>query len=159
MNMQAAPDYFELADYTSVLRRRMKSIVMFAILGVVLSGAYVVLAHKTYTATVLVQVNALPNNANAVGGRTGGPVNMDNEAQAVRSLAVANLVKKQLQSPLSATDLSNNIRVTVPPNSTYLQITCAASSASGAQRCANVVGAAYLDNRRVTIMKLLGTGI
>src|SRR5262245_63422438 len=84
---------------------------------------------------------------------------MDNEAQAARSLAVASVVKRKLHSDLSETDISDNIRVTVPPNSTYLQITCAASSSSGAQRCANVVGAAYLDNRRVTIMKLLGTGI
>ena len=159
MTPQAAPDYFELSDYTTVLRRRWRRIVLVTLAGVALTGAYVFLAPKTYTATVLVQVNALPNNANAVGGRTGGPVNMDNEAQAVRSLTVANLVKKRLRSSLSATDISNNIRVSVPPNSTYLQITCAASSAIGAQKCANIVGSAYLDNRRVTIMKLLGTGI
>src|SRR5215472_18672628 len=128
MNMQAAPDYFELADYTSVLRRRMKSIVTFAILGVVLSGAYVVLAHKTYTATVLVQVNALPNNANAVGGRTGGPVNMDNEAQSVHSAAVAARLKSVLNSPQSPTDISQNLKVVVPPNSTFLQISCGAPS-------------------------------
>jgi len=159
MNMQAAPDYFELADYTSVLRRRMKSIVTFAILGVVLSGAYVVLAHKTYTATVLVQVNALPNNANAVGGRTGGPVNMDNEAQSVHSAAVAAIVKSHLHSPLSLTAISNNINVAVPPNSTFLRISCSAQSAAGAQKCANVAGGAYLYNRRVSIMKFLGSGI
>jgi Mrp family chromosome partitioning ATPase len=159
MTTQAAPDYFELSDYTTVLRRRWRRIAVVALAGVLLTAAYVFLAPKTYTATVLVQVNALPNNANAVGGRTGGPVNMDNEAQAVRSLAVANLVKKRLGSSLSATDISNNIRVSVPPNSTYLQITCAASSASGAQKCTNVAASAYLDNRRVTIMKLLGTGI
>src|SRR5690348_12000728 len=147
MNTQAAPDYFELSDYTVVLRRRWRRIVALAIVGAALATAYVFLAPKTYTTTVLVQVNALPNNANAVGGRTGGPVNMDNEAQAVRSLTVANLVKKRLRSSLSATDISNNIRVSVPPNSTYLQITCAASSAIGAQRCANIVGSAYLDNR------------
>ena len=159
MNPPAAPDYFELSDYTTVLRRRWRRIAVVTLAGVVLAAAYVFLAPKTYTATVLVQVNALPNNANAVGGRTGGPVNMDNEAQSVRSLAVAKLVKKRLQSPLSETDLSNNIHVTVPPNSTYLQITCAASAATGAQRCANVVGQSYLDNRRLTIMKLIDTGI
>ena len=126
--------------------------------GAALATAYVFLAPKTYTATVLVQVNALPNNANAVGGRTGGPVNMDNEAQSVRSLAVASLVKKRLGSSLSADDISNDIHVSVPPNSTYLQITCAASSAVAAQKCANAAGAAYLDYRRVSIMHLLGTG-
>ena len=159
MNSQAAPDYFELSDYTAVLRRRWRMIVAVTCAGVLLAAAYVILAPKTYTATVLVQVNALPNNANAVGGRTGGPVNMDNEAQSVRSLAVATLVKTSLHSTLSADDISNNIHVSVPPNSTYLQITCAASSAVGAKNCANAVGSAYLSYRRVTIMRLLGDGI
>jgi uncharacterized protein involved in exopolysaccharide biosynthesis/Mrp family chromosome partitioning ATPase len=159
MNSQAAPDYFELSDYTTVLRRRWRRIVAVTCAGAVLAAAYAFLAPKTYTATVLVQVNALPNNANAVGGRTGGPVNMDNEAQAVRSLAVANLVKVRLRSSLSAGDISRNIHVTVPPNSTYLQITCGASSAVAAQKCANAVGHEYLDYRRVTIMRLLGDGI
>jgi Mrp family chromosome partitioning ATPase/capsular polysaccharide biosynthesis protein len=159
MNVQAAPDYFELSDYTGVLRRRWRRIAAVAVAGAALAAAYVVLAPKTYTATVLVQVNALPNNANAVGGRTGGPVNMDNEAQSVRSLAVAAIVRSRLHSSLSAADISQNIKVTVPPNSTFLQITCAAPSASGAMKCADAVGKAYLYNRRVTIMNLLGTGI
>jgi Mrp family chromosome partitioning ATPase len=159
MTPHAAPDYFELSDYTTVVRRRWRRIVAVALAGVALAAAYVFLAPKTYTATVLVQVNALPNNANAVGGRTGGPVNMDNEAQSVRSLAVAGLIKKRLHSDQSVTDISGNIHVTVPPNSTFLQITCGASAAVGAQKCATATGKAYLDYRRVTIMKLLGTGI
>lgn len=159
MNPQAAPDYFELSDYTTVIRRRWRRIAAAALAGAVLAAAYAFLAPKTYTAAVLVQVNALPNNANAVGGRTGGPVNMDNEAQTVHSLAVAGLVKKRLHSDQSPTDISDNIHVTVPPNSTFLQITCGASAAVGAQKCANAAGQAYLDYRRVSIMKLLGTGI
>src|SRR6266567_5044636 len=132
MSLQAAPDYFVLSDYTSVLRRRWKSVAVVTLAGLVLGGAYVVLAPKTYTATVLVQVNALPNNANAVGGRTGGPVNMDNEGQSVQSAAVASNVKARTHNPLSVTDLVRHIHVTVPPNSTYLQITCDAPSALGA---------------------------
>ena len=72
MNLQAAPDYFELADYTSVLRRRWKSIAVLALAGIALAAAYLVVGPAIYTGTVSVQVNALPNNANAVGGRTGG---------------------------------------------------------------------------------------
>jgi capsular polysaccharide biosynthesis protein/Mrp family chromosome partitioning ATPase len=159
MNPQAAPDYFELSDYAGVLRRRWRRIAACALAGLVLAAAYVVAGPKTYTATVLVQVNALPNNANAVGGRTGGPVNMDNEAQSVRSIAVAQIVKAHLNSPQSAADLAQTIHVTVPPNSTFLQISCKASTAHAAARCANSAGRAYLYNRRVNIMNLLGAGI
>lgn len=159
MNLQAAPDYFELSDYVSVLRRRWRTIIAAAVAGLVLAGAFYYLGPRKYTATVLVQVNALPNNANAVGGRTGGPVNMDNEGQAVQSAAVASIVKSHLHSPLSVTDLIRHIHVTVPPNSTYLQITCDAPTAIGAQQCANAVGNAYLFNRRASIETLIGTGI
>jgi Mrp family chromosome partitioning ATPase len=162
MNIQAAPDapeYFELSDYTGVLRRRWRRIATVGLAGLVLAAAYVFLAPKTYAASVLVQVNALPNNANAVGGRTGGPVNMDNEAQAVHSLAVASMIKSFLHSSQSPTDISQNLKVVVPPNSTFLQISCAASSAAGAAKCADAAGRAYLDNRRLSIMSLLGTGI
>src|SRR6266567_1022062 len=159
MNPQAAPDYFELADYASVLRRRWRTVAVWAVIGLVLAGAYLVVGPKKYTATVLVQVNALPDNANAVGGRTGGPVNMDNEGQSVQSAAVASIVKARTHNPLSVTDLVRHIHVTVPPNSTYLQITCDAPSALGAQQCANATGRAYLFNRRANIDKVLGTGI
>jgi capsular polysaccharide biosynthesis protein len=159
MNQQAAPDYFELADYTGVLRRRWKSIAAVGLIGLVLAGAYVVIAPKTYTSTVLIQVSPLTDNANAVGGRTGGPVNMDNEAQVVRSAAVAALVKKNLRSPLSITAIQQSIHVSVPPNTTFLQISCAAGSAIGAQKCATVVGSQYLNYRRVSNMQLIGSGI
>jgi Mrp family chromosome partitioning ATPase/capsular polysaccharide biosynthesis protein len=159
MNPQVAPDYFELSDYTGVLRRHWRRIAACALAGLALAAAYVVVGPRTYTATVLVQVNALPNNANALGGRTGGPVNMDNEAQSVRSLAVAQIVKSRLHSQQSAADIAQNIRATVPPNSTYLQISCARPTATEAAKCANAAGRAYLYNRRVNIMNLLGTGI
>src|SRR5258708_19107904 len=162
MNHQAAPDapdYFELSDYTGVLRRRWRRIAVAGCAGLALAAAYVVLGPKTYTATALIQVNALPNNANAVGGRTGGPVNMDNEAQSVRSLAVAQIVKSHLLSPQSAADIAQNIHVTVPPNSTFLQISCGAPTAIEAAKCANAAGKAYLYNRRGNILNLLGTGI
>jgi Mrp family chromosome partitioning ATPase len=159
MNSGAAQDYFELSDYTGVVRRRWRRVAAAALAGLVLAAAYVYLAPKTYTASVLVQVNALPNNANALGGRTGGPVNMDNEAQSVRSLAVAQIVKSHLNSPQSAADIAQNIHVMVPPNSTFLQISCGAPTAIEAANCANAAGRAYLYNRRVNIVNLLGTGI
>jgi capsular polysaccharide biosynthesis protein/Mrp family chromosome partitioning ATPase len=159
MNPQAAPDYFELSDYVTVLRRRWRTIAVWAVAGLVLAGLYLVVGPKKYTATVLVQVNALPNNANAVGGRTGGPVNMDNEGQAVQSAAVVAIVQERIHSTLSVTDLVRHIHVTVPPNSTYLQITCDSPSALTAQQCANATGKAYLYNRRARIDQVLSTGI
>jgi capsular polysaccharide biosynthesis protein/cellulose biosynthesis protein BcsQ len=159
MTMQPGADYFELADYAGVLRRRWLTVLGFTLIGVALAGAYYYVAPRSYAATVLVQVNALQTTANALGGRTSGPVNMDNENQIVQSAAVAAIAKSQLKSPLSVTGLLKEIKVTVPPNTTFLQITCGASSADLAERCANAFGRAYLYNRRATALNLITSGI
>src|SRR5215469_4317648 len=159
MTVQPGSDYFELADYLGVLRRRWLMVLALSLAGVVLAGAYYYIAPRTYAATVLVQVNALQNNANAVGGRTSGPVNMDNEAQIVQSATVAAIVKSRLNSPLSVTGLLKDVKVAVPPNTTFLQITCSAATADLAERCANAFGRAYLYNRRATALGLITSGI
>src|SRR5215472_5752997 len=109
MNPEAASEYFDLSDYVGLLRRRWLTIAAVACIGLVAAAAYVVIGPKQYTGTVLVQVNALPSNANAVGGRTGGPVNMDNEAQVAQSASVAEIVKRSMHSPLSLADVERNI--------------------------------------------------
>ncbi len=141
---------YELSDYGGVLRRRWWIVLLVTCIGVLGAGAYVAFAHKTYTSTVLVQVNALPTNSstaassNATNGRTTGAVNMDNEAEDVQSASVAALANKQLHSPLSLQQLTKQIFVAVPPNTTFLQISCKASSAREAANCANDFGNAYL---------------
>ncbi|HEX9063579.1 MAG TPA: Wzz/FepE/Etk N-terminal domain-containing protein, partial [Streptosporangiaceae bacterium] len=159
MTQQAAPDYFELSDYTSALRRHWLTVAVLTLIGTALAVAYVVVAPPKYTSTVLVQVNALPNSANQLGGRTGGPVNMDNEAQLAQSASVAAMVKAELHSPLSEAAISQALKVSVPPNSTYLAITCAWHSAVGARNCANATGKAYLNARRLSILHLVGSGL
>lgn len=159
MTVRPRSDYFELADYLGVLRRRWLTVVAFTVAGIALAGAYYYVAPRTYAATVLVQVNALQNNANALGGRTSGPVNMDNEGQIAQSATVASIVKSKLHSPLSVTGLLKDVKVAVPPNTTFLQITCSAGTADLAERCANAFGRAYLYNRRATALGLIASGI
>jgi capsular polysaccharide biosynthesis protein len=159
MTVQPRSDYFELADYLGVLRRRWLTVLALAVAGTALAGAYYVVAPHVYAATVLVQVNALQNTANALGGRTSGPINMDNEAQLAQSATVAAIVKSKLNSPLSVTSLLKNVKVAVPPNTTFLQITCSADTADLAERCTNAFGRAYLYNRRATALALITSSI
>lgn len=159
MTVQPRSDYFELADYLGVLRRRWLTVLALTVAGIALAGAYYYVAPRTYAATVLVQVNALQNNANALGGRTSGPVNMDNEGQIAQSATVASIVKSKLNSPLSVTGLLKDVKVAVPPNTTFLQITCNAGTADLAERCANAFGRAYLYNRRATALGLITSSI
>ncbi len=157
MAVSPPPTSYELSEYGRVLRRRWWIVLLVTLVGVAAGGAYVSIAHKTYTGTVLVQVNAVPNGstastgtANATGGRTNSAVNMDNEAQLVQSMTVAALANKKLHSPLSLPDLVKETQVAVPANTTFLQIGCRASTAAASATCANDFGNAYLSNRYTT---------
>lgn len=151
----ARPESLEFSDYLNVLRRRWPIVLVLTVLGVAIAGAYVRTATKTYTATALVQVNPLSNNATAAVGRTSGPVNMDNEAQIVESNTVASAVARTLNSPLDPAELVKHISVAVPPNTTFLQISCDASTARGSGVCADAFADAYLSNRHSTIVNSL----
>jgi Mrp family chromosome partitioning ATPase/capsular polysaccharide biosynthesis protein len=152
-------DYFDLADYVGVLRRRWLMIASFAVIGLVLAGAYYVVAPRIFASTVLIQVNPLPTNANALGGRTGGPVNMDNEGQIATSATVGAIARNKLGSPLTTSALLKKIHVAVPPNTTFLQITCNAGNSALAARCANAFGRAYLYNRRQSALSVITSGL
>ena len=147
MTNSSGTDSFELADYLGPLRRRWWIVLAFACLGVIAAGAYYKTAPRTYTATAAVYVNATAANNNAALGRTGGPVNMDNEAQIVLSQTVASLAAKQLHSALPPQTLVKQVSVTVPPNTTVLDINCKGRPRAAAAACANDFASAYLSVR------------
>ena len=150
MNPVQRPDSFEAADYIGVLRRRWWIVLLGAIVGLLGAFAYVTVAPKAYTATA--SVNVTPTAADqtnvVAGSRTSGAtVNLDTEAQVVQSTTVATLAGKAIHSPLTAWALAKQVNVTVPPNSSILNISCTASTPTGAATCANAFAKAYLQNR------------
>ena len=146
------PDSFEVGDYVGVLRRRWPVIVALTIIGLIGAFGYTQVAHKTYDATAKVNVTptGFDNASVAQGSRTSGPVNLDTEAQVVTSNAVAAPAAKILHTSLTSFQLIQQISVTVPPNSSILQITCSASTGPGAAACANAFAHAYLQQRSAT---------
>jgi uncharacterized protein involved in exopolysaccharide biosynthesis/Mrp family chromosome partitioning ATPase len=147
MTSSTRPDAFELADYLGVLRRRWWIVLLAACLGVLVAGTYAEVAPKTYTAgaAVSVAVIATSNNQSLVG--TSGAVNMNTEAQIVQSQSVAELAGRLLHSSLDPKALASHVSVTVPANTTVLDINCTQSTAARAATCANDFAAAYLSVR------------
>jgi capsular polysaccharide biosynthesis protein/Mrp family chromosome partitioning ATPase len=145
MTNSSGTDSFELADYLVPLRRRWWIVLALACLGVIVAGAYYKTAHRTYTATAAVYVNATGANNNAALGRTGGSVNMDNEAQIAQSQTVAALAAKQLHSTLPPQTLVKQVSVAVPANTTVLDINCKGRPRAAAAACANDFASAYLS--------------
>jgi capsular polysaccharide biosynthesis protein len=143
MNTPTRPDSWELADYRRVLRRRWRVVVALTCLGLLIAAAIVVVAPKRYKASASVYVNGLPTDSQPTkGGATS--VDMDNEAQIAQSGAVSRLAAKRLPS-----NQAPSITITVPPNTTVLDIECTEPTPTGAANCANAVAVAYLATRRL----------
>jgi capsular polysaccharide biosynthesis protein len=157
MNPSQRPDSSQSVDYTGVLRRRWLIVLAGAVIGLVGALAYVVVTPKSYTATATVNVVATgaDQNTNVSNSRTGGTVNLDTEAQLVTSGAVATIAGKMMHSSLTDYQLSKQISVTVPPNSTVLTISCKTSTAASAATCANDFANAYLQHRSASAKSAL----
>jgi len=151
MAISPRSDSFEVTDYLAVLRRRWWIVFGLACLGTLAAAAYVAVTPKSYTATTGVYVTANAANVNNVAGSrtaTGPTVNMDNEAQVVKSITVAAKAAGNLHSRRSADQLSGQVSVTVPANTSLLNISCTAPSATGSAACAQAFAKAYLAVRQ-----------
>jgi capsular polysaccharide biosynthesis protein len=150
------PDTFVSAGYLAVLRRRWWLVLVLTGVGLLAGAAYLELAPKAYTASAEVNVTPIGTQSGAVaGGRTLGAVNLDTEAQIVKSGTVESIAVHDLHSTLAPAalepaTLEKAVSVTVPANSTVLQISCQEGSADHAAACANAFAAAYLQNRDAT---------
>lgn len=153
MNPSQRPDSYESANYFGALRRRWWIVLGLTCLGLIGAFGYAIVAPKTYTATA--QVNVTPvagsTGTQVANGRTGpAQVNLDTEAQVVVSTQVSTIAGHLLHSPLTPWQLAQQVTVTVPPNSSVLDINCSASTPTAAADCANDFAKAYLQNRSAT---------
>jgi capsular polysaccharide biosynthesis protein len=154
MAVSQEADSLEFAGYLGVLRRRWWVVLVLACVGILAAGAYIAQAPKAYTATATVNVTptgvSQTQGGAVAGGRTSGVVNLDTEAQIVKSSSVAAIAVRTLHTPLTPTALLQNVSVTVPANSSVLQISCQAKSAAQASVCANAFADAYIQNRNTS---------
>src|SRR5215468_5242744 len=162
MSSSQQPGSLGAVDYTGVLRRRWVVVAGFAVAGLIGAAAYTVVAPKTYTATasVFVKTTGADVGDGITGNRTSGAlVNLDTEAQLVKSGTVAAIAGKSMHSSLTPYELAKQVTVTVPPNSQVLTIACDAPTGPGAAACANAFAAAYLQNRSANATSVLNAQI
>ncbi|GIG58470.1 hypothetical protein Lfu02_28420 [Longispora fulva] len=142
------PATYDLSDYLSALRRSWWVAVLAAALGFAGATAFTMTQHKLYesSASVLVQPTGV-TDTNVTGGRTKGDINLDTEAQLVKSTAVATDAGKLMRSAKTAPQLAHRVSVAVPPNTSVLVITYSEHSPRAAQAGAHAFAEAYLANR------------
>ncbi len=152
------PDSVQVADYGAMLRRRWWVLALGAVVGLLLAVEVLVLSTKTYTSTAGVLVSPTGvDSASVAGGRTGGEINLDTEAQLLKSVDVATRAKALLKVPDEPRDLAANVAVAVPPNTSVLNISYNAPTPEDAQRSAQAFAQAYLDNRAAVATAKLKT--
>lgn len=142
------PYQYDLSDYIGMLRRQWWVITVFTLLGITAATGFTVAQTPMYEATTSVLV--LPTGvteANLAGGRTNGTINLDTEAQLVRSLAVAQAASEMLESSATPAELVRHVSVEVPPNTAVLMITFTDPTPRGAQAGSHAFAEAYLRNR------------
>jgi capsular polysaccharide biosynthesis protein len=139
----------DLGHYLRPLRRHVPLLVTCVVIGLCFGLLGAVLRQPTYTAASRVQVQSTITDSapNSTSGRTNGPVNLDTEAQLVKSLPTATIAAKILNASASPASLTSRVTVTVPPNTTVLKIAYQAHSAGDAIAGANAFATAYLQNR------------
>ena len=154
MAVSQEADSLEFAGYLGVLRRRWWVVLVLACVGILAAGAYISSAPKAYTATATVNVTptgvSQTQGGAVAGGRTSSVVNLDTEAQIVKSNSVAAIAARTLHTPLAPAVLVGNVSVAVPANSSVLQISCQARTAAQASVCANAFASAYIQNRNAS---------
>ncbi|MEU2188178.1 Wzz/FepE/Etk N-terminal domain-containing protein [Micromonospora sediminicola] len=137
-----------LMSYLEWLRRRWWILALAALLGIGSGLLVTKLQTPTYTSTTSVLVRQVGPDA-----VPGTKVNLDTEAQVVRSLVVAERARALLKTSTSNEDLVRSLSVTVPPNSQVLQIAYEGTTPQAAQNGSHSFAQAYLDLRLATATK------
>ncbi|WP_047871514.1 lipopolysaccharide biosynthesis protein [Nocardiopsis sp. RV163] len=151
----------ELREYTALLRRRWRFVGAGVLGGLALASAAAVGLPAAYTSVSAVQVqpSGMAEFTGERSGRLAGDVNLDTEAQVLVServsSAVAGALAEEGGAAPSVTDLRERVDVSVPPNSSVLEISYSAESPEAARAGAQAYADAYLELRRERIDELI----
>jgi capsular polysaccharide biosynthesis protein len=136
-----------LADYGVIVRRSWWLVIGTVAAALAAGFAYTALTETVYESTASVLVQPTASDTDVSGARTAGQVNLDTEAQLVKSTQVAEAAAEALGSEDPA-DLISRVSVTVPPNTAVLEIAFQASDPEAARDGSVAFSEAYLAHRR-----------
>ncbi len=143
------PAAIDLREFFAVLRRRKWSVILPTLLIVAAAVTLLYLRTPTYASTATVEV--LPLNAVAVLTPTSTSyVNMDSEAASVTSVQIRERAARRLADGGYDPGLAreDDVSVSVPTNTTNLDITCTTQQPDTAQACAQAFAGAYVEERK-----------
>ncbi|MGB8649354.1 MAG: polysaccharide biosynthesis tyrosine autokinase [Mycobacteriales bacterium] len=138
----------DLRDYVRLLRRRWRLVVLCTLLGIAAATAATFTQTKVYTANTQLFVSA-QDSAGSGGvnsAYTGGlftQQRVKSYVSVLTSLRTADLVKKDLNSPLTSDDIAKKISATAPLDTVLLNVSVTDSDPATAQQIANSIGKVF----------------
>jgi succinoglycan biosynthesis transport protein ExoP len=152
----------DLAEYVRRLHSWSWLVLLGVVAGVVGSLMWTGNQDELYRAeaSVLVLPVDAGTSATLANSRTDGAVNLDTEAQVVRSALISEAVHEALTEAggvavPAVPELMEQLEVTVPPNSQVLRVGYVAGTAADAQTMANAFAHTYLNERSQTVTAAL----
>jgi uncharacterized protein involved in exopolysaccharide biosynthesis/MinD-like ATPase involved in chromosome partitioning or flagellar assembly len=148
-----------VSDYLGMLRRHWWVVLLLTACAVGAADMVTRAMPQIYESSTSVLVQPAGQDTNVVGGRTKGDINLDTEAQLVRSTAVAVGAADLLRDTSPPDLLARDVLVEVPPNTSVLVITYAAADPARAQAGSHAFAEAYLRNREASAQAELNAQI
>jgi capsular polysaccharide biosynthesis protein/MinD-like ATPase involved in chromosome partitioning or flagellar assembly len=145
----ASSGQVRLGDYVGLVKRRWWAILLGLLVGLSAAYAYQQTRAVEYTSTASVQVLEIDGLATGAvaNGRTNGTLNLDTEAQLVQSSLVQTAAQKLLRTSLPPDELGKSVTVTVPANTSVLDIHFTSDNPQAAAQGAHAFAQAYLGVR------------
>ena len=144
-------DAMTVADYLSALRRRWGIIVIAALLGALVAGAYLARAHPDYESAARLVINPVsnsPDTAVGTGGGTGAAATLiATQKSILRSDEVTERAADLLGDGTTPTQLRDASTVEVVPDSLTLDVTYEGADPASAQAGAQALVESYLEVR------------
>ena len=151
-----APRGDDVADYVDVARRRWRWVALGLLVGLAAALVVALALPRPYVARTSVLVE--PTGVALSGGTRSTTVNLDTEAQVVRSSEVEQRAADLLGDAAPA-ELAGAVDVTVPANSQVLVIAFEAADPDAAAAGARAYAQAYLDNRTAQVADVVESSV
>jgi tyrosine-protein kinase len=139
------PQLVDLRELFGILRRRKWTVLLTTAIVVLSALSLVYLRPTVYTSHAVVEVQ--PSDS----AEQPDDINMDTEAARVTLGQVAALAAPAMgldaDSSRQLEQAVEGVSVAVPPNTTYLNISCTAATSAQSRNCASAFANAYVDDR------------
>lgn len=139
---------FRVSDVVGIVKRRSAILLGSAVVGLVLGYLVFASAPPKYSATSRVQVKTLIQNPLDPGPKDTQKLDVGTEQDLVKSDAVGDAVREQLDLEGDNRALFRMLTVTAKEDSLVLELTVESGSAKKAQAVSNAVAEAYLAERQ-----------